>query len=269
MKIIENNEMILNIERGKVSYLIRTVSSLIAFFLLFISIWGLRLFFYRSTLDCNKPEPNQGSCIITVHDLINSYTYKYSFSSGIKGKAEKVDSGYPSYLVILEGSNQRIDALFHGGDEDAQEEKIEKINFFFKNLDHPSINSLNIIDDYNFTKLGVYGFFILTSCLIINYSFRNYKEVSYLFDKHNDQFLITKKNLFHTKIEEYQLSNINRAILEETDLNNDPEESPIYIYKTKILFNNNSSVILKIGKNKSKKEEIINIINQFIEEEKL
>ncbi|WP_017293182.1 hypothetical protein [Geminocystis herdmanii] len=263
MKIIENNRKTLNIEKGKVNYSLRLISIIIAFLWLFGAIWLLRLFFYRTTLDCDKPEPNQGLCIITVHDLFRSYTYKYPISANLKAQTERFEYGY---LVILEENGRRlIETPFFGGSEKAQAEKMNQINYFFRNLSNSDVNELNIIDDYNAKNLSFNVISIVVISLIVNYAFKHYIETNYIFDKGTKNFSIVSKNFSQTKTQEYKLSMINKAILEEIRLNEYEEyEPPRYSYQTKLLLKDNSEIVLTISGDKAQKQEIINLINKFI-----
>ena len=220
MKIVEQTPHRLRLE----AEILATIVSL-AFLGMPNLLFGLGIILISSplsTLKCQRVEPTQGSCQLVNSSLLGSNETKIPLNQLQSAKVDvsKDSDGDNNYGVVLLTNSGEIPMGLETFDADETQKNAARINAFINNPEEISLHVQQ--DDHEFGYLlgglsGLVGAGLMFGSLL-------YREfiVSYTFDKALDLVRLKRQTLFHTKVTELSLREINQVdIKEKTDSDGD------------------------------------------------
>lgn len=175
-----------------------------------------------STLKCQRVEPTQGSCQLVNSSLLGSNETKIPLNQLQSAKVDvsKDSDGDNIYRVVLLTNSGEIPITPGTSDAGEKQKNAARINAF---IDNSEEISLHVQQDNHESVYLVGGIFVLVGGGLVFGSLL-YREfiVSYTFDKALDLVRLKRQTLFHTKVTELSLREINQVdIKEKTDSDGD------------------------------------------------
>ncbi|NJO44694.1 MAG: hypothetical protein HC835_03150 [Oscillatoriales cyanobacterium RM2_1_1] len=246
---------------------------------LFIGIGG-SLLIYRAritTLKCDRVEPTQAACEISVYSLLGKHTTEMP-TVQLQG-AEVAVSSDADGTVQLQGAEVYVGSDADGDDiysitlntqagnisltpysqrfgVNAMYRNVDQINHFLANSGQESLQIWQN-DVWFYALFG--GVFILVGGILLWLFFKKQVQIECIFDKKLEQMCLTQRNVFASETWRKMLKEIQIVeMIEETDSDGDS------VYVTYLKLKTGDKIPLEIAGSSGEQQNVAQTINHFL-----
>lgn len=212
-----------------------------------------------SILQCDRPLPEQISCVLTRQNLLRKNTINLStgqLKQAELGISRGDDSDTYRVNLITDEGIIPLNNNYSSGLE-SKRNNVNKINQFIQDS---SLSNLTVIQDDRWFGYLFGGVFALVGGGLMIFSLTFFIQTDCVFDKRKKRIFLNKKNLFKTKFKDYKISEIKAIeIVDSRDSDGD------VTYYVDVIFINKYHLKLDITGGFAGCEEVVNRLNKFLD----